>query len=98
MPRDERDEYRGDVWYEEWRRGLPEGSLSDERIDNGFYGGVSAEALVQQEQTRQLNERLERQRAAEYEDWCHMQQAEEEGNEWHLLESTYTPTDSPKLD
>jgi hypothetical protein len=46
--RDEREQYRGDVWYEEWRRGLPEGSLSDDRIDDGYYDGMSPESLVRE--------------------------------------------------
>ena len=44
--RDEHDRYRGDVWYEEWRSGLPEGAISDDSIDDGFYDGLSPESLV----------------------------------------------------
>ncbi|WP_455387589.1 hypothetical protein [Petrachloros mirabilis] len=82
MSRDERTEYRGDVWYEEWRRGLPEGSISDDRIDDAYYSGQSAESLVAHEAQRREDERLERQRQEEYEEYCRQQQYEEE----HWLE------------
>jgi len=76
---DERDEYRGDVWYEEYRRGLPEGSLSDERIDAGYYSGASAESLVTHEQQRQVDVRNEQRRQQEeYERLEYEQQYEAE--------------------
>jgi hypothetical protein len=53
MTRDkELDDYRGDVWYEEWRRGLPDGALSDDCISAGFDAGVDPSRLVDSEQRR----------------------------------------------
>lgn len=69
MSRDERDEYRGDVWYEEWRSGLPEGSISDEQIDDGYYSGQSPDSLVHYEEQRRSEAQAERRRAEEYEEW-----------------------------
>ena len=70
--RDELNEYRGDVWYEEYRRGLPENTLSDERIDDGFYDDVSPESLVQGEQNRRQEQRQDEQNEQDrqqYEQW-----------------------------
>ena len=64
----EYDEYRGDVVYEEYRRGLPEGSLSDERIDDGYWDGVSAQSLVNQEAQRQEDVHLEQQYSEQEDD------------------------------
>ena len=57
--RDERDEYRGDVWYREWQAGLPEGSISDDRIESGFYDGCTPEGLVGGECRRRSEARQE---------------------------------------
>jgi hypothetical protein len=60
---DERDRYRGDVWYEEWRRGLAEGAISDDRIAEGFDNGEDPFRLVDRVVTR----RIERDREREFE-------------------------------
>ncbi len=46
MNTSERDEYRGDVWYSEWCRGLPEGSVSDDEIELAYDAGQSPQSLV----------------------------------------------------
>jgi len=82
---DERSEYRGDVWYEEWLRGLPEGSISDDRIDDGFYSGVSVESLVSREAQRQHESHMERlrqeQEQYEYEQQFQQEEFKAEENE-----------------
>lgn len=60
MSRDDEREYRSDVWYEEWARGLPEGALSDDRIDDGYYAGVSPDHLVDGECRRRASRQAER--------------------------------------
>lgn len=75
---DERDKYRSDVWCEEWCRGLPEGCISDDRIDDGYYGGVNPESLVQQECHRRDSRRTEEQAQAAWEEEQLRQAYEEE--------------------
>jgi hypothetical protein len=48
--------YRWDVWYAEWGRGLPEGCISEARIEDGYYAGINPELLVQQEVDRRRQE------------------------------------------
>ena len=68
----ERDHYRGDVWYEAWRRGLPEGAISDDRIDDAYDTGVDSDRLVQRE--------VERRRSAiESQEWWEEEARELEG-------------------
>ena len=82
--RRERDEYRGDVVYEEWRRGLPEDSVSDDRIDAGFYDGVDPDRLVAAEcqrrdeaaAARRAQEQEEYERQAYYEEQARHEQAQ----------------------
>lgn len=73
-------EYRGDVFYEEYRRGLPEGSISDDRIADGYYDGTSPESLVSCEQQRQAerNERLRKEQEAEWQDCQQWEQEQPE--------------------
>ena len=79
----ERDDYRGDVWYEEWRRGLPENSISDDRIADGYYENISPQHLVDPAAQEQANRRAERQSQAEelerqqYEEYKYWQEQEE---------------------
>ena len=65
--RNERDTYRGDVWYDEWRAGLPEDSVSDDEIERGFDDGSSAESLVSYECERQAGVRDQREADALWE-------------------------------
>jgi len=67
--RTERETYRGDVHYEEWRRGLPEGALSDDRINQAYDDGVDADHLVQAEAGRRSE--LQCQRDAE--EWAEIE-------------------------
>ena len=71
-------DYRGDVHYEEYRRGMPEGSLSDDRIQDAFYDGVSVNRLVSQEQQRQANRRQQAQQQQEEQEWQDTRQWEQE--------------------
>lgn len=65
--------YRGDVWYEEWRRGLPEGAISDDRIDDAYHYGRSPESLVSEEANRRESSRQQR----EAEQWAEQERERE---------------------
>lgn len=81
MTRDDRDSYRGDVWYEEYRRGLPEGSLSDDRIEDGYDSGVSPESLVNHEAQKRQDAARQRQMEEEYQELQWQQDQESSGEE-----------------
>jgi len=80
---DERDRYRGDVWYEEWRRGLPEGAISDDQISDGYYASEDPSRLVDRECHRRDARRAEREEEAAMEEAYYAQQEypEEPDNE-----------------
>jgi hypothetical protein len=44
--RDEQREWEGDAFYEAWRRGVPEGRLSYDRMSDAFENGQSPEGYV----------------------------------------------------
>ena len=69
-----RDDYRGDVWYEEWRRGLPEGAISDDRIEDGYYAGRSPESLVSGEMQRRADARAAREQEEYEREWYEEQE------------------------
>lgn len=71
------DEYRGDVWYEQWRRGIPEGSISDDRITDGYYAEQSPTFLCNEVHARMEQRRAER----EYEEEMQRQYEEERRHE-----------------
>lgn len=84
---DERDQYRFDVFYDEWRSGLPEGAVSADQIDDGYYSGVSAESVVRSESHRREEARLEQLRQLE----AHLE--EEDCRQQEQLEEEEAPDD-----
>ncbi len=78
--RDDENTYRRDVEYNEWQRGLPEGCISDEHIDDGYDSGQSPESLVNQENQRrqgQCADEEDEQYQDEAEQWPREQEMDE---------------------
>jgi len=53
MTRDERDELRGDVWYEVWRSGGNPDLVDDDRLDDCLDSGAYPEECAMSEVRRQ---------------------------------------------
>jgi hypothetical protein len=75
--RDDRDKYRGDVFYETWRRGGDPDRVDVDRVTDAYYDGLSASEFVSRQQQAELNRR----QAAEYEQYVDEQQGPQECQE-----------------
>lgn len=62
--RDEESDWRGDAFYEAWRRGVPEGRMDYDRMSDAFYNGESPDGYVGGVCRRMHAEREERERLA----------------------------------